>query len=100
MAEREDQLRKEAELARKAAKKGDTGLPGGGQGRKDETGITNVYPASGPAQPPGDAKLQPMGTWGQAGRGPEGYNDSGSSEIIPNERLTEDEQKGKGKASK
>jgi hypothetical protein len=28
-----------------------------------------------------------MGTWGQTDRGPEGYNDSGDSEIIPNERL-------------
>lgn len=61
----------------------DRGLPGGGAGRKDETGLTNVYPASGPMVPPGDARLQPLGTWGQGDRGPEGYNDSGDSEIIP-----------------
>jgi len=53
-----------------------------GAGRKDVTGTTNVYPASGPL-PEGDARLQPMGTWGQADRGPEGSQDSGQSEIIP-----------------
>ncbi len=93
MAEREDQLRKEADLAREAVRQGDSGQPGGGQGRKDQTGTTNVYPASGPARVPGDAKLQPMGTWGQAGRAPEGYNDSGSSEVIPNERLSREKGK-------
>ena len=88
--EREDMIRKEEELAKKAAEQGDKGLPGGGKGRKDETGLTNVYPASGPVAPPGgNARLQPLGTWGQAGRGPEGYQDSGASEIIPNERFTE-----------
>jgi hypothetical protein len=51
-------------------------------GRKDVTGTTNAYPASGPL-PEGDARLQPMGTWGQADRGPQGYQDSGRSEIIP-----------------
>jgi hypothetical protein len=61
----------------------DSGLPGGGKGRRDETGITNVYPASGPVEPPsGNATLQPMGTWGQADRGPEGYYDSGDSELF------------------
>jgi hypothetical protein len=62
-----------------------------GVGRKDVTGTTNVYPASGP-WPQGDARLQPMGTWGQAGRGPEGAQDSGHSEIIPPGRRAEDEQ--------
>ena len=55
-----------------------------GKGRKDVTGYTNVYPASGPVWPPsGTAILHPLGTWGQADRGPEGYYDSGESEIIP-----------------
>ncbi len=60
-----------------------------GAGRKDVTGTTNVYPASGPL-PPGDARLQPMGTWGQADRGPQGYQDSGQSEIIPPGRAAEE----------
>jgi hypothetical protein len=69
--------------------KRESGLPGGGQGRKDYTGLTNVYPASGPL-PPGDARLQPMATWGQADRGPEGYYDRGDSEIIPADRLAKE----------
>lgn len=35
----------------------DSGLPGGGKGRRDEVGHTGVYPASGPL-PPGDAPVQ------------------------------------------
>jgi hypothetical protein len=98
--ESEGMARKEEELAKKAAEQGDKGVPGGGKGRKDETGLTNVYPASGPMTPPGDAKVQPMGTFGQADRGPEGYQDSGGSEIIPDERFTEEESGKKQKPSK
>ncbi len=98
--ESKDMARTEEELAKQDAEKGDKGLPGGGKGRKDETGITNVYPASGPVTPPGDAKLQPMGTFGQADRGPEGYQDSGGSEIIPDDRFTREESGKKPKPSK
>jgi len=66
-----------------------------GAGRKDVTGTTNVFPASGP-MPEGDARLQPMGTWGQADRGPDGAQDSGQSEIIPPGRRAEDEAPAKG----
>jgi hypothetical protein len=93
--ESEDMARKEEDLARQAAEQGDKGLPGGGRGRKDETGITGVYPASGQTLPAGDTKLQPMGTFGQGDRGAAGYEDSGGSEIIPNERFTEDENASK-----
>lgn len=41
----------------------DSGLPGGGKGRRDEVGHTGVYPASGPL-PPGDAPVQEQGTFG------------------------------------
>ncbi len=95
----DEMIHKEEELARKAAEQGDRGLPGGGQGREDQTGLTNVFPASGPAVPSGDARLQPMGTWGQAGRGPEGYQDSGSSEIIPSENLIQEKSGKKKKRS-
>jgi len=94
MAKESDKMRrKEAELARKAAKQGDTGRPGDGRGRgrRDVTGITNVYPASGPVKPPADAKAQPMGTFGQGDRGPQGFEDSGSSEIIPTQRLARED---------
>jgi PfpI family intracellular protease len=86
-----EMLRKEQKLAQQAGEQGDTGRPGGGQGRRDETGITPVYPASAPMEPPGNARLQPLGTLGQGDRGPQGYQDSGSSEIIPNERFTQEE---------
>ena len=77
-------------------RRNDAGTPesGSGRGRKDVTGITNVYPASGPVRPPsGNAKLQPLGTWGQADRGPEGYFDSGDSEIIPDPALLQKKQR-------
>ena len=89
--ESDDRLRREAELAQQAKEQGDTGCPGGGQGRRDATGATNVWPASGPEQPPGDARPQPMGTFGQPGRGPQGYQDSGDSEVIPLDRLSDGE---------
>jgi hypothetical protein len=57
----------------------DPAASGQGKGRKDVTGKTNVYPASGPERPPsGRARIQPMGTFGG---GP--YEESGDSEIIP-----------------
>lgn len=62
----------------------ESGLPGGGAGRVDETGKSGVYPASGPF-PPGNAPIQWAGSVGQGDR-PEGYNDSGDSgpEVVQN----------------
>ena len=51
-------------------------------------------------RPEGDARLQPMGTWGQAGRGPEGAQDSGPSEVIPPGRRGTDEPAQKGQCQK
>ncbi len=62
-----------------------SGNPGGGQGRTDEVGGSGVYPASGPLPPEGDARTQGMASWGQGERGSAGYEDSGSSEINPEE---------------
>jgi hypothetical protein len=50
----------------------ESGYPGGGQGRRDVTGHL-----------PENIHVDPYITEGQ-----EGYEDSGSSEIIPTERLT------------
>jgi CBS domain-containing protein len=58
----------------------ESGLPGGGAGRKDEVGGSGVYPWSGP-HPPGDAPLVNPGSWGQGARGGAGYEDHGESEI-------------------
>jgi len=58
----------------------ESGLPGGGAGRKDEVGKSGVYPMSGP-HPAGDAPLVGLAGWGQGQRGPAGYEDHGESAI-------------------
>jgi len=58
----------------------DSGLPGGGAGRKDVVGASGVYPMSGP-HPPGDARVVWPGGWGQGKRGALGYEDHGESEL-------------------
>lgn len=62
----------------------ESGLPGGGAGRKDEIGQSGVYRVSGP-HPTGDAPIVGMASWGQGARGAPGYEDHGDSELfIPN----------------
>lgn len=61
-------------------KRKESGVPGGGAGRKDEVGPSGVYPMSGP-HPPGDAPVVWPGTWGQGNRGAAGYDDHGESEL-------------------
>ena len=61
----------------------DSGLPGGGAGRRDEVGHSGVYPMSRPEGASGEAALQGEKSWGQGRRGGAGYDDSGSSEIHP-----------------
>lgn len=58
----------------------ESGLPGGGSGRRDEVGRSGVYPASGPL-PEGNAEYRGQASWGQAERGAEGYEDHGSSAL-------------------
>jgi hypothetical protein len=58
----------------------ESGAPGGGKGRIDETGHSGVWPASGP-WPEGDAPLVPPAGWGQGARGAAGYEDHGESEL-------------------
>jgi putative phosphoribosyl transferase len=58
----------------------ESGVPGGGVGRKDEVGGSGVYPASGP-HPSGNAEIQGQASWGQGERGAAGYQDHGSSEL-------------------
>ena len=59
----------------------ESGLPGGGAGRKDEVGGSGVYPASA-GKAPKDAELKSQAAWGQGDRGPAGAEDSGSSELF------------------
>jgi hypothetical protein len=60
--------------------KRDSGMPGGGQGRKDETGKSGVYPVSSMAGAGGSAQIRGETSWGQGERGAAGYADAGSSE--------------------
>jgi hypothetical protein len=64
----------------------ESGMPGGGKGRRDEVGRSGVYPVSGPHPPSGDAPLHGMASWGQGERGAAGYEDHGDSEITNFER--------------
>jgi CBS domain-containing protein len=67
-------------------KQRESGLPGGGAGRRDEVGGSGVYPMSGP-HPSGDAPIVSEPCWGQGSRGVAGYDDHGDSELTI-ERVT------------
>lgn len=58
----------------------ESGVPGGGKGRKDDVGRSGVYPMSGP-HPPGNVELKPQASWGQGQRGAAGYEDHGGSAL-------------------
>src|SRR3954467_3834453 len=60
--------------------KRESGQPGGGQGRKDETTKKGVWPMSGPL-PEGDAETVAPASFGQGKRGAAGYEDSGGSDL-------------------
>ncbi len=76
----------------------ESGNPGGGAGRRDETGRSGVYPLSGPERPAGNAPLVNEEEWGQGERGSAGYEDSGRSEPFeePEERRRREEGGEKG----
>lgn len=59
-----------------ASDKRESGEPGGGQGRRDEIGISGVYP-QGADNIPGDAAVRMSGSWGGGD-----YNESGGSELV------------------
>jgi len=67
-----------------------SGVPGGGVGRKDEVGRSGVYPVSGPEWPPGNAPVVSQGSWGQGERGEKGYENHGESSL---EGFWEEEKK-------
>lgn len=60
--------------------KRDSGVPGGGRGRKDEVGRSGVYPMSGP-HPAGNVGMKQQASWGQGERGAAGFEDHGRSEL-------------------
>ena len=63
-----------------AERKRESGMPGGGQGRKDEVGRSGVYPVSASEGASPDAMVHGEASWGQGERGAAGYEDSGGSE--------------------
>ena len=71
--------------------KRESGMPGGGQGRKDRIEPTGVYPVSEMEGASPDAKVHGEQSFGQGDRGAAGYEDAGSSEIVPDEELTGEE---------
>lgn len=54
----------------------ESGMPGGGQGRRDEVGRSGVY-APGADNIPPDAEIRMAGSWGGGD-----YNESGGSELV------------------
>lgn len=79
---------KQKRQAKRSAEKQkrESGLPGGGKGRKDVVGRSGVYPASGPLPDNPEAQTHGMASWGQGERGAAGYEDHGESEIANFER--------------
>jgi len=71
-----------------AEERRDSGMPGGGAGRRDEVGHTGVYPLSASQGVSEDAPVVAEGAVGQGDRGIEGYQDSGDSGVIPDKELT------------
>jgi hypothetical protein len=64
-----------------AERKRESGMPGGGQGRKDRIEKSGVYPVSALEDASPDAMVHGEASWGQGERGAAGYEDSGGSEL-------------------
>jgi hypothetical protein len=61
----------------------ESGRPGGGAGRVDETGHSGVYPVSAMDGAGAEAMLHDEPSWGQGARGAAGYAEHGDSEVMP-----------------
>jgi hypothetical protein len=60
----------------------ESGMPGGGQGRRDEVGGSGVHPVSAGTDPNRNAEIRTPAAWGQGERGAAGYDDAGGSELV------------------
>ena len=79
----EDQTQREGQQAGQQAEHNqDSGMPGGGVGRREEPGRTGVYPMSSPEGANPDASLENENAWGQGERGAAGYDDSADSGMM------------------
>jgi hypothetical protein len=65
----------------------ESGMPGGGSGRRDAVGRSGVYPESASERPRSDAPVRTENAWGQGERGAAGYQDSGTSEMASSEEI-------------
>jgi DNA-binding response OmpR family regulator len=83
------ELKRAAMRAFGAKRKRESGLPGGGAGRKDLIGRTGVFPLSASEGASPEAQLRGEMSWGQGERGAEGYYDHGDSEITNLDHLSE-----------
>src|SRR5215210_4448401 len=81
MAEDRDRSADTGDGTTDAEQKRESGVPGGGQGRKDEVGQSGVYPISASEGASPDALVHGEASWGQGERGAAGYEDSGGSEL-------------------
>jgi hypothetical protein len=73
----------------------ESGMPGGGAGRRDAVGHTGVYPQSAAERPSSDAPVRTENAWGQGERGAAGYEDSGSSELASSEEIRKRIERGR-----
>jgi len=93
-SQRHDQLAltpEEEERVVEEIERDESGVPGGGRGRIDVVERTGVYPLSADMGASPDAQIEPETAWGQGERGTAGYEDSGTSEFVPPEKLGTDE---------
>jgi CheY-like chemotaxis protein len=84
------ELKRAAMRASPSERKRESGLPGGGAGRKDVIERTGVFPVSASEGASPDAQLRGEMSWGQGERGAEGYYNHGDSEITNLDRLSEE----------
>ncbi|HEY8226222.1 MAG TPA: CBS domain-containing protein [Pyrinomonadaceae bacterium] len=82
MRKREKQNANDRAGDSEAERKRESGMPGGGQGRKDKIEKSGVYPVSAAEGASQDAMVEGEASWGQGERGAAGYEDSGGSELI------------------
>jgi CBS domain-containing protein len=82
MGKRQKRNTKDKARATEAERKRESGMPGGGQGRKDKIEQSGVYPVSAAEGASPDAIIHGESSWGQGERGAAGYEDSGGSELI------------------
>ena len=94
--QQEQQQQEQQQSASQSGQRGDSGLPGGGAGRREGPFHTGVYPVSADEGAAGDAPLEGEQGWGQGERGAAGYDDSGGSGLEDSGALEAEQQRQQG----